>query len=143
MRTGLCRRPSSWVTTYLCTCRTLHSTFAWQLVPAKSPVKFSSWGSYRFASFALSLSFLHYPAPLGLVHPVSHCDSRCFALVESGDELLLPLGLPGTTLGAAFLNIPVAPPVCWQLSLRAWVADRKEVTVTRKSPLPNNLTAWD
>lgn len=56
---------------------------AWHICTVACPSKVSCavffLGSYRFASFALSLSFLHYPAPLVLVHAVSRCASSSAA----------------------------------------------------------------
>lgn len=117
---------------------------AWHICTIACPSKASCavffLRSHGFASFAFSLSFLHYPALLVLVHALSHCDSwllNCLALVESGEKLRLALSLLGTTEHCLSL-CPCGTGCVLTVPLSAWLPDIQEVTVTRKSPLPNS-----
>lgn len=129
--------------TTLRTSRTLHGAFAWQLVPAKPPMRFSSWGSSRFASFALSLTFSALSSPFRACALCVPSWSLAPRLLCSGGErrqAASAAGSPGHRSGRCLSARPCGTGCLLALSLRAWVPDVKEVTVTRKSPLLYNIT---
>lgn len=117
----------------------------WWFVPAKSSVQFCSWRSYRFTCFVLSLSSLHCPALLGLLHSVSCYESwllSFFTLRDSGEKLFLVLALLGTAQGTAFLHVSVAQAACWHHCSELGCQGQRKL-VTRKSPLTNDMALWD
>lgn len=133
-------------TTHLRTSRTLHGAFARQLVPAKPPMRFSSRGSSRFASFALSLTFSALSSPFracALCVPSWSLPPRLLCSGGERRQAASAAGSPGHRSGRCLSARPCGTGCLLALSLRAWVPDVKEVTVTRKSPLLYNITVWD